>query len=399
MDSNNTTNHILWRNKDEVLEDLQKYCMIPSGSSNLKGVYEAQNFLNQILVSTLNFETTFVENPLGSQISAPLLHSSFHPQSKTRIAFISHADTLDGHEFDQQRYSVTLTKDKIIGQGVLDDKASQFVALWGLQMFLEKHPHTKLGFDFISSPNEELGSRGYHKFYENLSKKVTMALGFEPSLQDGSIVSERRGNRWYKIEVTGREAHAGRGHKFGCNAIHELATKIYKLQKLTNYKKDITLNIGQIISESMTYNVVSGKAMAKLDLRFSTLKARNDVHRKIQKILDKSYVRSAEDRFASQTRYLIEDDCPPLHLSRKSKKWVIEYLSCLEAAEGNTRSHSKSGGGADVCYMAHKELIVIDGLGAIGGNMHRQDEYALSDSIESRAIALFKFLEVCEKSL
>jgi len=388
-----------WNTLQELLADLQQYCVLPSSSSDHVGVAAAQKFLASRLESYIGLQCQFIDNPMGPNHSGPMLLASSKKSSGPRIAMISHADTLDGHEFDQHRFSIALTKDKIIGQGVLDDKASQFVALWGLKMFVEKHPNHRIGFDFVSSPNEELGSQGFHPFYEELSGSVSMALGFEPSLPDGAIVSERRGNRWYKIEVVGKEAHAGRGHKVGCNAAHELAIKIAKLHKLTNYKKDITLNIGQILSDSTTYNVVCGKAMAKLDLRFSDNKGRDEAHKSIEKILKKSHVKSNEGKVESQCHYTIEDDCPPLHQKRSSKKWVKKYLDCIESVEGKKTHDTKSGGGADVSYMARKDLVVIDGLGAIGGNMHRKDEYALIESIESRSKALCLFLEDCEKNL
>ena len=392
-----------WSNRDEVLNSLQEYCSLPSSSSDYEGVLEAQKHLIAILNSQ-GFKSKLIDNPLGKKVSAPLLHSkggasSSSPKSAPRIAIISHADTLDGHEFEGRRFAITLTKEKIVGQGVLDDKASQYVALWGIQLFLKQTPQPKIGLDFISSPNEELGSQGFHPFYKTLAENVRMALGFEPSLADASIVSERRGNRWYEIEVTGREAHAGRGHKIGCNAAHELAIKISKLHRLTNYKKDVTLNIGQISSDSTTFNVVCGKATAKLDLRFSTIKARNEAHQSIKKILNKSFVKSKEEKIESKCSYSIVDDCPPLHQTRQSKKWVKAYKECIGEIEGKQPGDAKSGGGADVCYMANKNLIVIDGLGAIGANMHRNDEYALTASIESRARAFAAFLTKCNKDL
>lgn len=46
------------------------------------------------------------------------------------------------------------------------------------------------------------------------------------------------------------------------------------------------------------------------------------------------------------------------------------------------------GGGADVCYMARKNMLVLDGLGATGDFMHRADEFATIESIMTRSKAL-----------
>ena len=384
-----------WKDTRSVLDDLQKYCLISSGSKNHEGVLNAQNFVKNLL-EKLNFTTELKTNPKANDFSAPLLYArrDANGKAKKRIALISHADTLDGRDFDESRFAIEFTEDKIVGQGVLDDKASQFVALWGLHAFLSKNSNSNIEFHFVSSPNEELGSPGFHQFYEELGKKVDIALGFEPSMPNGDIVSSRRGNRWYDISVTGRSAHAGRRHKWGCNAAHELAIKIAKLHKLTNYRKDITLNIGEIKTSTHTYNIVTDHAQAKLDLRFSNIKSRNEAHQSILKILEKSHVTSKEDKSETQCEFKIVDDCPALHRTRDTKKFADKYLSPLRQLESNKAlTDVQSGGAADVCYMYRKGLIVLDGLGATGDNMHRQDEFALIRSLESRSKAFALLLE------
>jgi glutamate carboxypeptidase len=81
---------------------------------------------------------------------------------------------------------------------------------------------------FISSPNEETGSPGFKEMLKEMSSGSFMALGFEPALDEGAIITGRKGVRWYQIDVKGRDAHAGRNHRFGVNAGVELAGKISK---------------------------------------------------------------------------------------------------------------------------------------------------------------------------
>lgn len=385
---------MLWPGINEVLRSLESYCRIRSGTQNKEGVLKAQQFLAPTLES-LGFLNQFIENELGTEASAPLLLGK-RRGSKTgpRITLVSHADTLDGAHLDQQRYTVEVGQDRIIGQGVLDDKASQYVALWGLMQHLNHNPDSCLNISFVSSPNEELGSQGFHQFYQKLSEEQDVLLGFEPSLPNGDIVSSRRGNRWYDIEVIGREAHAGRRHGYGCNAAHELSIKISKLHRLTKYRKNITVNIGEIKTNSSTYNVVCGKAWAKLDTRFSTLKDRDLLHKEILSILDRSYLKSKDDGFRTECNYTLADDCPPLHRNQKSKRLAKQYLSLIRDIENNPKlTDQASGGGADVCYMAHKGLVVLDGLGATGDKMHRVDEYASISSLESRSKAFAQLLD------
>ena len=87
------------------------------------------------------------------------------------------------------------------GPGVIDDKGGIVVALEGLKRFLKISPG-RMVCDFCASA-EELGSPGFHQLFKKLSGDSAMVLGFEPSLDNGSIIQSRRGNRWYHIKVEG----------------------------------------------------------------------------------------------------------------------------------------------------------------------------------------------------
>jgi len=376
--------------EEKFLNALEHYCRIRSGTSNIYGVNEAQNYLIRFL-EPLGFIPELITN-LDERNSGELLVARRMIDAKLpTVLFISHADTLDGNELDQNRYSLLLTDKKIVGQGVLDDKASQFVALRGLAHFLSE-ANTHINLIFVSSPNEELGSYGFQEVFNQLSLEADIVLGFEPALEGKDLVVARRGNRWYDLEVTGREAHAGRGHKTGVNAAHELSILISKLHKLTNYNKDITVNIGEIKTSSQTYNVVCGRAFAKVDTRFSTLKDREELHKKILKVFSRPHLRAFSDKQPCEVQWKIVDDCPPLHSDKPSRKWAELYANTVGEIESRKIELRTSGGGADVCYFNRKGLIVIDGLGACGEAMHRSDEYVQIESLWSRSLALKEFL-------
>ena len=379
------------QNLQGVLSHLETYCRIRSGSSNIEGVEEAQDFLKKLL-APLGFLSRRIANPDKRASASLLVASKFVSPAAPTLTFVSHADTLDGADLDSAHAPFSLSAERITGQGVLDDKASQFVALWGLSLFTAAHPEAKLNLNFVSSPNEELGSFGFYDEFRKLSLESQFVLGFEPALNGKDLVTERRGNRWYDIHITGREAHAGRAHRHGINAAHELAIKIAKIHKLTSYKRDVTVNIGQIETTSSTYNVVCGGAQAKLDTRFATTQDRDTLHKRITQILKREYVHSKEDKNPCTTRFEITDDCPPLHSNRSSRKWATSYAKIISELESRPIESGTSGGGADVCYFNRPGLIVFDGLGACGGSMHRADEYVEIAWFETRARALANFL-------
>jgi glutamate carboxypeptidase len=382
--------------QDLFLKELEHYCRIRSGTSNFYGVNEAQNFLIRSLQS-MGFVSQLLNNSSERKSGQLLIARRYIHEEMPTVIFVSHADTLDGADLDQSRYVLQLTDKKIVGQGVLDDKASQFVALRGIAQYLEQG-NTQLNLIFVSSPNEELGSYGFQETFQKLALEADLVLGFEPALDAKDLVISRRGNRWYNLEIEGREAHSGRAHKEGINAVHEMAFIISKLHRLTNYKKDVNVNVGEVQTSSHTYNVVCGRAHAKIDTRFSDMKSRDDLHKKILKVFNKRHVRAQSDKKECKITWSIADDCPPLQAEKISVQWARRYVDQIQSIEKRNIELKASGGGADVCYFHRKGLIVIDGLGACGQNMHRSDECVFIESLWTRSQALSKFLEIFQSS-
>lgn len=262
-----------------------------------------------------------------------------------------------------------------------------------MRQFLAAHPESTLPIRVISSPNEEAGSEGFLALFREYAQASSLTLGFEPALDDGSIVTARRGDRWYEIEAQGREAHAGRAHREGINACVALSEKLVALSRLTDYRKDLTVSVGRIEGGQDKYNIVCGSAHAKVDVRFSDLAARDELHRKLEQLFKSSSVRAVSDGRAAQLGFRVVDDCPPLAAAGPvAQKQVEAYRRAIARIEGQPVGAGKSGGAADANYFSLPGAIVIDGLGPRGGKLHTPEEFVSLPSLETRARALAEFL-------
>lgn len=335
----------------------------------------------------LGFTNQLLSNKITS--SGPLLWAERAGKIDRFITVVSHADTvLPAFGFH------LLSETQAQGSGVIDNKGGLTVALLGLKLFLRTaNKHNRFGLRFISSPNEELGSVGFLEDLQRASLDSVLALGFEPALDDGSIIQSRRGNRWYKIHVQGKEAHAGRSYGEHANAAHQLALHISRLVKLNNLKKHISVNIGRIEGGRDKYNVVCGWAEAKLDTRFANFSSRDRLHRKIAKILGQQDKPSLCGLDKSQTGFEIVDDCPPFNVNLRSRGWVRAYTEIISAIEAKKISARAAGGAGDVNHLSRKSIIVLDGLGPVGSGMHTDRELVHLPSILTRAQALAQFLQ------
>jgi glutamate carboxypeptidase len=366
------------------IERLKEIVAINSGSANIKGVNEVMGKIKPWF-EELGFKVEFLKNPDGESVSAPMMVATYTGEKPEQISFIMHADTV--FEPTSPFQKMELKNEHILkGPGVIDDKGGIIVLLQSLKDYLAplktagKKPKYTLMVEV--TPNEEVGAIGWAKTFEDMSKKSWLALGLEPSFNMGGIVEGRKGNVWYEIRVKGKEAHAGVDHAKGINACDILADKITQIKKLTDYKKNITVNIGHIEGGQDKYNIVCGWAKANLDTRIPSPEARKSLNAKIESILK-----------GAQIEFKIVDETAPMSTNSISKPLIKKYLDMIYKVEGKHYEAHVSGGVGDANHFARKGIAIIDGLGPIGSGMHTIDEEIDLRSIQPRAKVLTEFLK------
>jgi glutamate carboxypeptidase len=373
----------------EELRELQEWVEVSSPSHLKAGVEQLQNRMRDEL-SELGFECTLEPHP--EDRFAPFLIAEIKGSAPQYITLICHTDTVLASD------GFRLNGDKTIayGSGVIDNKGGLIVMLSALRRYLKSNPKLKYGLRVLCSPNEEVGSLGYIPLYMKYAADNLFAIGMEPALSNGSIICQRRGNRWYDIEIIGREAHAGRSKGEHANAAHDMAKKIVSLQALGNPKKEMSVNIGHVHGGQEKHNIICGRATAKLDVRFSTLKHRDWLHQKIHAILEKPQEISTCGRYKSQTLYQIVDDCPPVSPTRKAVKMSQVYIQSIQLLEGRKIKSEAAGGAGDVNYLSRSDVVVLDGFGPVGGEMHTKHEFVEIKTLGTRSLALANFLGVIQ---
>jgi len=316
---------------------------------------------------------------------APLLHASLHYSSEApTVTFIGHSDVVTSPD----KVPFQMTQDRIFGAGVADDKGGLVVCYGAIKNFFEAKEEKFLNINFLISPSEETGSIGFHDYFKEVSKISDYVLGLEPALSCGSIINERSGNRWYKINIEGISAHAGRfGHDY-INAAHTLALMIGKMHSLNDEAGRRRVNVGSFHGGNGNYNTICGEAWAKIDVRFTTFKCLDHLHKGIEDILSQTSLECCYSGQISKASYTIEDDCPPFEATHRG--WYAGYLNTLEQLEGKIIEARHAGGAADINYFASSDdnKLLMDGLGPVGGALHTRKEYIERQTLHTRSIAL-----------
>jgi glutamate carboxypeptidase len=367
------------------LELLRPMMAIDSATLNREGVDRMQNLVGGVL-DELGFTLTEVK---GEERFSHLIVAERPGRTRKFISLITHTDTVLPNFSD---FRVDFGGGRAFGSGVIDNKGGVVVGLSALRRFLRRFPDTPYSLRWICSPNEEMGSIGFTDIFRDLARDTVVAFGLEPALDNGAIIHQRRGNRWYDIEVHGREAHAGRSYGEHANAAHDLAVKIAALASLTDYRAHLSVNVGHVNAGKDRHNIICGRAHAKLDVRFPSPEAREVLHRRIEKILGMSHETSVCGRYRTEASWKIVDDCPPFTLTRRSRKLARRFAALTSQLEGRKVYSQPAGGAGDVNYLATTGNFVLDGLGPVGGEMHTDQEFIHIDTLKTRSQALAGFL-------
>ena len=331
----------------------------------------------------------YFANPL--KISGDLLLAQFGKGGNPVATLVAHADTVQKSSGLFRR-----EKDRLIAPGIADNKGGLFVLIKGIQDYLNRTKNSSLSFQVLISPNEELGSLGWHKKFQEIGNNTPILLGFEPALGKGDLIGHRKGNIWYQIQVYGISGHTGREGRNSVNATHELSAKITKIHQLEKLSSDVALNMGSLKTSPNCFNMICDYASAKLDFRFSSFQDRDRLHKEITSIINTPQISHPHGR-SCYALYSLEDDCPPLENNSQSKKLGVFYKDLLYSIEKKESRICHSGGAADINYMVIPQSITLDGLGPIGGNLHTPNEFVLTESLHTRSQGLTRFLTEFEQ--
>lgn len=368
---------------------LEELTNISSTTNDPKGVNLVQKILSKKL-NSMGFKVRFIKNK--QKHSGDALVAFYQGKKNESITLVGHADTV-GRLSQNFHFKIDPLKDQITGPGIADNKGGLVVAISAIETFLKNNPRPEYSITFVSSPNEEEGSIGFHELFREIGKTTKYSLGMEPALQDGSIINSRNGNRWYRLNLKGIASHAGRFGEAHLNAAHEMALKIAKIHNLTDEQENIRVNIGSITGGNGSFNTICENIEALIDMRFPCFHKREKLSHQLIEIFMHHQLYCPKTNAQVKMSYKIEDDCPPLNYNPSHQILINQYLRFINNLEYDECQASHSGGASDINYFSTPNNFVLDGLGPIGGRLHTRQEYLVMSTLSTRAIALNQFLK------
>lgn len=233
---------------------------------------------------------------------------------------------------------------------------------------------------FLNS-DEEIGSVESEGRIRLLARNACRSLVLEPGLDlDGKLKTARRGVGRFDVRVTGRSSHTGLAPQEGASAIQELSHVIQKLHSISDVRRGITVNVGQVQGGTRP-NVVAAEATAVVDVRVRTVEDGRWVEEKMRDLADM-------DPSTPGTRIEITGEVgrPPMERTPRNQA-LWEGARMVGRAMGLELEQGTSGGASDG-NITSQFTATLDGLGCVGDGAHALHEYAEIGRMPERAALL-----------
>lgn len=383
--------------KNQLASELQAWGNINTGSDNTPGLLEFCNTL-KLAFAPLGGKATLLPLPprqkindqgkISGEISAipslSALHMQKRPEAPIQILFGGHMDTVFPPSSPFQK-TEPIAPGILRGPGCADMKGGLLILLKGLEIFENAASHENIGWEILITPDEEVGSVSSHSLWIAAAKRKQLCFIFEPAFPDGALVSARKGSMNITCVVHGKAAHVGREFHLGRNAIVALSQFIIEAHRLNERQSSLTLNIGDIKSGGAP-NIVTGLAICQINIRTDLADELEATYAHLEEMAQ-SIATSTETRFSL---YKLSHR-PPKAFDPATEALFNALKECAKTI-GLDIHWRKSGGVCDGNLIAAQGIPTIDTLGAVGGNIHTEEEYVCIESLPERAHLLALFL-------
>ena len=366
---------------EQFINDFQTIVNIDSSSDNKNGIEKTARF----------FETRFRDIGLETHVmflgndKIPCLYAEHKNKAKSfDVMFLGHMDTVFP-EGEVAKRPFSIRDGKALGPGVCDMKGGLLVVLHALEALKHEGILESLSLCVAFNGDEETGSHASREWIMETAKKSLRTFVFEPCRPGYRFVLQRKGGGSFHMTVTGREAHAGADPEKGINAVVELAHQIVRINRLNENDKGTTAQV-TVVSGGDKVNIIPALARASVDIRISMQEEKDRVEDFFNSLGDHTLFKDSSISIQGHI------DRPPMEAGETTQK-LWDLVRTTGKTMGLPMEAISTGGCSDGNYTSFSGTPTIDGMGIVGANSHRPDEYAELDSIDAM---VYLMAEVCK---
>lgn len=246
----------------------------------------------------------------------------------------------------------------------------------------------------VDSEHNTFGSALDSIGYRGPLKAGSLSIGamFELHIEQGPILEAEgdtiglvkgvQGMRWYDVEITGRESHAGSTPMhLRRDALTSSAEFICAIDRIARATKDAVATVGTIATHPNSRNVIPGRTVLSIDLRHPDKGSLDSIEAQLEAAL--ADIARAHGVTAAMVRIW---DSPPVPFAETCLQSIRQA-----ARQCGYRSREMiSGAGHDAAYFARVAPTAMIFVPCAGGLSHNEEEDASFEDCKAGAQVLLQ---------
>ncbi len=314
---------------------------------------------------------------LGTRPEAAGAHLRWSGGGPAAVVLIGHFDTV-WPIGTLARRPFAVTDGVATGPGTVDMKAG-IVQLAEALATLDD----LAGVAVVLTADEEVGSQSSRALVEDTARGARAALVLEPAAPGGALKTARKGTGMYTLRISGRAAHAGNEPEQGANALVALAEIVTAAAALGRPELGTTV-IPTMASAGIATNVIPAEASAEIDVRVAVPEEATRVDADVRALVTT----------VAGTTLVVEGgpNRPPLPATASAALFA-RAQACATRIGLDPLDGTGVGGGSDGNFTAAVGVPTLDGLGAVGGGAHADDEHVIVATMAERAALVAELID------
>lgn len=350
---------------DDAIGDIGTLVSVESPSRAAENVAASARAVAELIERRTGLRAELVDSPVGP-------HVVVRATRRPAVMFLGHHDTV--HQLGTLDHRPFVNDAGTLrGPGVFDMKAGIVQAIHAVRIMRDAGVDIA-GVSMLFTADEEVGSKTSRGLVEEMAREVDAVLVLEPSADGGALKTARKGTGTFEVVVTGRASHAGLEPEKGINALVELAHQVQRINEFGNPAVGTTVT-PTVASAGTTDNTVPERATILVDARVVS----PDEKERVESLMNslRPVLPGASIAVSGGLHR------PPMH---ESMSLGLFAVACEVAREldGSELNAVAVGGGSDGNFTAAIGVPTLDGLGAVGGGAHGENEHVLAATIPFR---------------
>jgi glutamate carboxypeptidase len=371
----------------DMIAQTKRWASINTGSWNVDGLRELAPLLAEAF-SELDadvrlepgdpFESVNDAGATETTETSSVIRVSSRPAAPVQVIMSGHYDTVFAPgTFETIR---DLGDGRLNGPGLADMKGGLCVMQEALLAFEAGPLKDRLGYQIVITPDEEIGNFASARALTEAARSgAHIGMTYEPCMDTGAMSGGRKGSAVFDIVLHGRAAHAGRAKEEGRSALEAAAELVLRLEQLNGQRDGVTVNVGSIDGGSPV-NIVPDLAIVRFGARAPDAEAAEWATYQVRSLFNRATSRDGIHGHIHGGFYR------PPKPRNAAQQALFDAVQATGKAIGLNLVFQDTGGVCEGNNIFAAGVPNVDTLGVMGGRIHSDEEYVLTDSFSERAI-------------